>query len=214
MKFWVPIIKLKAIEFGGARHTPKFTEGQPLHHRPAKKNRTKLITVIVLLVIIPIGLVWMVVRTLNAPAEGSINNSGDTASSRRVQAPGNYDDSYLSFKYPGNFTVLAPEKSASYLDSITLLSDDHPSIFVAMSLVSESLGNDSGLNYRQLHPELYEITKDTSNSKVFSREQGGAEYTGFIAHNGLVLAISLTSVSPTHLADNYDFLANSLAWKQ
>ena len=36
----------------------------------------------------------------------------------------------------GSFTVIAPEKPANDLDSIRLLSNDHPSVYVAISIIS------------------------------------------------------------------------------
>jgi hypothetical protein len=212
VKIWVPVIKFKPIQIGGPKRVVYSVETS--RSRPTKKRFKKAVLASAVVIIIAIGLLVLTVRSLNAPAEGTINNSIDTLAASKARTSGGYSGNYFSLKYPSGFKLITTQKSTGYLDSISLLSDDHPDIQVSVGLVKEPFASDSGLNYRQLHPELYTLVRDTNSSKVFSRDQNGAEFTGFISHDDKVLAISLTSVSSTHLQDDYDFLVNGLSWKQ
>lgn len=214
MKIWVPVINFKKIELGGAKHAPVFIEGTSVNHHPPKKRKSKLIAIIIAVVLVFGGLIWLSIRGLNTPAEGSIDNSEVITPKVQSGAGGKYEDNYFSIKYPSSYRVIPNQETSPYLSSVSLLSSRHPTTHVAINLVPELLSNDPGVSFRQSHSELYKPVATNDLSLVFSRPDQDAEYTGFIAHNGMVISISLTSVGSSQLKGDYDFLANSLSWKQ
>lgn len=210
----MPVVRvyLKTVELGGRK--PVYTAETHANRPKSKKRRKALIWTGATAVAAVVALI-IILHILNAPAQGTIiNNPAQAVQAAQAATPGSYSDSYISFQYPASFTPVASPKQTGYLSSITMLSDDHPTIHASIGLVTEQLQNDSGLHYRQLHPDIYKTISSTDTTAVFSSDQNGSEYTGFIAHNGEVLDISLTSVRPSLLPVDYDFIAKSLVWKQ
>jgi hypothetical protein len=105
------------------------------------------------------------------------------------------------------------QQSKGYLDVISLNNTDHSGKYISIGVLKDSLANNSGINYRKTHPELYKQIESSSEKVVFDGLTGKSERTGFIAHNGLVSTISITANGNRDLTQDFDTIANSLQWK-
>jgi uncharacterized protein (UPF0333 family) len=182
---------------------------QPKNKKPSKA----LIPLIILLIIA--AAIFLLVKNMNGPAEGSVSTVSPTAADKQLAqaSPSKYDDKYLSFTYPSGYKVVTSQKTGSFLDVVALTNSDHSGKYAAIGVVRESLSNDSGINYRVNHPDLYKLVSKTPDSIVFRGTQSSAEQTGFIAHNGLVVSVSLTANGNKDLSQDYDTIVKSLQWK-
>jgi uncharacterized protein (UPF0333 family) len=178
------------------------------------KNPSKALLPLIILLIIAAA-IFLLVKNMGGPAKGSVSTASPTAAN--IQAgqtgPAKYDDKYLSFTYPGGYKIVTSQKTGSFLDVVALTNSDHSNRYAAIGVVKESLDNDPGINYRVGHPDTYKQVSKTSDRVVFKSTQSSAEQTGFIAHNGLVVSISLTATSEKDLSKDYDTISNSLQWK-
>lgn len=154
-------------------------------------------------------------HNLNSPANGIVTTSAASGPVDRQTSPAqkHFSDKLVSFTYPSKYSVDPLDKSALYLDVVNLISTARRDQYVAITLQKESLSNDSGVNYRKSHPDLYKVVTTNTGSVVFARTDQ-TEYTGYIQRGGEVAAISLTSVSPVDLSADYNQIASSLEWRQ
>ena len=138
--------------------------------------------------------------------------SSDTTAANK---PVNYSDQYISFTYPGNLEILPSQKNAGYLDIVTLYSNntDHNNEQATISVVRGTAANDSGVNYRKTHTNLYQEQSSSPGTIIFSRSQNGHEKTAYITHGDLLASISLTVPGSKDLSSDFAMILNSFRWK-
>lgn len=168
-----------------------------------------------LLLLLIVGAV-VIVNVLNSPAVGTITSASNakfTMPLAEPKKPGTYSGKYISFTYPTTFSVNPSQKSPGLLDQVHLYSNDHSGKQVAIAVYRGTLANDSGVNYRKVHSELYKQTTDSKGDLVFIKSKNGSEYTSFLDHNDLVASVSLTSTYTKDLSADYQFIIKSFQWK-
>jgi hypothetical protein len=170
--------------------------------------------IIPLLLIMLVGaLAVMAVGRLNSPAEGTVTTQSSTPADNKLPAGNNtYSDGILSFNYPARYQTKLVAKQSGYLDSVSLIAIQRRDRFVNIGVYSGTLANDSGVNYRLLHPEIYKKQPSTPQQLTFSKLDG-TEYTGFIQSGSEIISISFTSVSPVDETADYHIVADSLKLK-
>jgi hypothetical protein len=178
-------------------------------------RRRKAVTLVTTFVLILIVTVIALVKILSSPAEGTIMspNGKKIEEVATTKAPGSYSGKYISFNYPANFDITPSQKSGNYLEVVSLYSNDHAGKQISIGVVMESLDNDSGISYRRAHPEIYKRISSTGGSIIFSKDKDGSEYTGFMAHNGLVASLSLSSTYSKDLSADYSAIIKNGQWK-
>jgi hypothetical protein len=182
--------------------------------KPKGKKSTKLIIPVLILLVIT-GAIAIFIKNMNGPAEGEISQVQPTSVNIKpgLGSSGKYDGRYISFTYPANYQTTPAQKSGGFLEVVALNNTNHSGKYISVGVVKESLQNDSGVNYRIGHPELYKKIVSTPDSVAFKGTSQSAEQTGFIAHNGLVTSISLTAIGTKDLNTDYETIARSLKWK-
>jgi hypothetical protein len=181
-----------------------------------KSKRPKFILAILVLLVIA-AVVALIIKNMSGPAEGSISNTPVNQSAIKPgenNQPKKYDGQYISFNYPSHYATAPSQKSSGYLEIASLINTDHSGKYVSIGVLKESLGNDSGINYRKGHPQIYKVISSTPDKIVFSGAAQGSEQTGFFAHGGLVTTISVTASGTRNLQDDFNAISNSLSWKQ
>jgi hypothetical protein len=201
VKIWVPVIKFRTVQVG-----------RQLSSAQARRRRRQRLAGLIILIFVASA---VAVKLFGGPAEGTISKNPKVIKFDNAAkvTNGAYDGQYFYITYPSSLQPNASAKSAPYLNVVNLFSTQHTSEHVAIALVREELSRDSGLNYRQQHPELYSPVAG-SDGLVFSKTQAGFEKTGFFSHDGLVLSISLTASGAQDVGGDYDSIAKSLIWKQ
>jgi len=173
------------------------------------------ITLLSLMMLSILAAIALFVINMNSPAVGTVSDTApQDPPKKQAAAPGRYSDSYISFSYPAAFKINPSQKGANYLSVVSLVNTDHSGKYIAISVVRESLANDSGLNHRKSHPETYRLESSSSDRAVFTSAQNGSEKTGYIAHGGLVASVSITSAGVKDLNTDFGHIVNSLQWKQ
>jgi hypothetical protein len=177
------------------------------------KRRLKLFLPVLITLII-IGAAALFIKNINGPAEGTIAYQSSEPTIKPSQnTPHKFNGQYTTFTYPNYFSVINSQKTSGILDIATLYSNDHTQKQLAYKVLQESLNNDSGLNYRKIHPDLYKEQKDQYGNLLFIKIQNGSEYTGFIVHNNLVASVSLSSTLNKDLSADYNTIVKNLEWK-
>jgi hypothetical protein len=189
-------------------HLPRFRLGW--------SRRRKVIAGVVVVIAVLIGGTITIVKILNSPATGTITQVAVPTSQTTTTSnkPGSFSDKFLSFTFPSNLKVIASQKSVGYLDIVNLYSNDndHTSEHVAISIMNEILANDSGVNYRRLHPEIYKES-NTANMVIFVSIANGYEKTGYITRGNQLTSVSVTAPGSKDLSSNFAMIINSLKWK-
>jgi hypothetical protein len=153
------------------------------------------------------------ISRLNSPAQGTVTTQAPVPADNKLLSGNNsYSDSVLSFEYPASYQTKPVTKQPGYLDSVSLITTKRRDRFVNISVYPGTLANDSGVNYRQLHPDIYKKQPSTPQQFTFSKFDG-TEYTGFIQSGANVVSISFTSVSPVDETADYHTIADSLKLK-
>jgi hypothetical protein len=180
-------------------------------------RRRKIIAILILITAILIGGIIVIIKILNSPAVGTITPTVTQSSGAATVStkPSNFSDKYISFTYPGNLEVLPIKKGVGYLDVVNLYSNDtdHSSEHVAISIMSETLANDSGVNYRRTHTELYKEQPSTANMVTFTSTANGYEKTAYIIHGDQLTSVSVTAPGNKDLSSDFVMIINSLKWK-
>jgi hypothetical protein len=180
------------------------------------KLRSKKLLLLILAMTLVAALITLFIKTMSSPAEGSVaSQSTSQPAIKPTTSPlGQYDGKYIKFSYPSHYQSVPSQKSDGYLEIVSLSSNDHSGKYISIGVVREALTNDSGINYRKAHPELYKLVSSGADKIVYSGLNNLAEYTGFIAHGGLVTTISVTANGSKDLAPDFNSIASSLEWKQ
>lgn len=176
--------------------------------------RKRKLWVLGMALVLIIAGILLSIHLLSTPAQGTISQSGSQGT--KTEAPKlahQYSDNYMSFIYPGTFDLVPVAKANNYLDIVNLSSNDRSNAYVAITVVRELLSNDPSLNYRRLHPEIYQVDTSDPTDATFTSTQNGFEKTGYIAHGGLVLSVSLSSSFSNDLSAIYGTIVKSLQWK-
>lgn len=169
------------------------------------------------LVLAVIGvIIFVIFRNMNGPAEGMVAQAPPTSedTNNSPAKPGKYDGKYISLSFPAYYKITPSQKNGGYLEVVNLSNTNHSGKYVSIGVLRESLQNDSGYNHRITYPGIYKQVSASANSAVFTSTQNGSEQTGFFAHGGLVVSISLTANGNITLAADYNAIAESLQWKQ
>jgi len=174
------------------------------------------VSIPLLIAILVIAAVATAIRNLNSPAQGTITTPiSDTSASQIKSRPAykTYSDPVVSFNYPSIYDAEAGQKSSGYLDVIELRKTQQRTEFASIGVYPGSLANESGINYRRVHPELYKLAPTSDGSVLYSKTDS-TEYTGFWQKGPDVVTISFTSVGAHDFTADYKMVADSLKLKQ
>lgn len=158
-------------------------------------------------------------HTINSPATGTITRSGGSAaqSSNSVlvftESSKQYDGKYINFTYPSDYQAGYSSLNGNYLEIHRIYGPSHSDRSIIVGVVRESIANDSGVLYRQNHPEIYKSQPAPAGSLIFLSGQSGFERTVFITHADLVASISAVDPGGHDITDALNAVVNSLAWK-
>jgi hypothetical protein len=179
------------------------------------KVKKKLKYIIPLFILIVLGIITtLFIKNMNGPAQGSVAYTASNQSTIKPATPSSkkYNGQQISFTYPEHYKIVPSQQSKGYLDIISLNNTDHSGKYISIGVIKENLTNDSGINYRRIHPELYKQIASSSEKVVFDSISGKSERTAFIAHNGLVSTVSFTANGNRDLTEDFDTIVNSLQW--
>jgi uncharacterized protein (UPF0333 family) len=181
--------------------------------KPKRKLRLLLPAGFLLIVI---AVIVLIIKNMNGPAEGKVAyvSQSQSAIKPTTATSKQYDGKYISFTYPEHYKIVPSQQSSGYLDIVSINNTDHSGKYISIGVLRESLANDSGVNYRKAHPELYKQVSASSDKIIYESTGDKAEKTGFVAHGGLVTTISITANGSRDLSQDFEVIANSLQWKQ
>lgn len=183
--------------------------------RPRLKSHIKIIVPIVGLLVL-IGAVALAVHNLNAPAEGSITQTPPSKAevTDPYANPGTYNGKYVSFTYPAHYKKVPSQITGSYLEVIDFYATDQTSKQIAIGILKESLSDDSGIAFRKMHPDVYQLEPRTrSGAVIYTSTANGSERTAYLQHQDKVITISITSPPGLDLTADSETILNSLQWK-
>jgi hypothetical protein len=184
-----------------------FVINQPRHRR----RRQKIIIPAIILIIL-IGLVGLTIHSLSSPAVGSIAQ-GPASQAEKIDPyakSGHYIGKYISFSYPAHFKSYPSKLTGDILETVSYSSTDQTSKQINLGVYKGSLSGDSGITYRQQHPELYK--QNTSRLGIEFTKLDGTEDTFFIQHKDLVASVSATAPY-ANLYGEAEYVASSLGWQ-
>lgn len=177
-------------------------------------KKTKSLIIVGLIVLLIVGVLYQVVRTLNAPAQGSINQTPpDKAENIDPYAqPATYNGRYISFTYPAHYKKIPSAITGGYLEVFSLHSTDQRGRNITVGVQKGSLADSSAVAYRRAHPELYTEEPRTRTAVTFTTKST-PEMVSFLQHNDLLANVSITSQSDPNLSEDLQTILNSFAWK-
>jgi hypothetical protein len=183
--------------------------------KPKARRTLKIFLPLGILILI-IAVIALFVKSMNGPAQGSIAYTppAQTAIKRTSSNPKKIDGKYISFAYPEHYKVVPSQQSSGYLEIVSLDNTDHSGKYISVGVLKEALVNDTGINYRKTHPDLYKQISAGSDKVVYQGKSAAAEQTGFFAHGNYVATVSLSANGSRDLSADFDTIANSLSWKQ
>lgn len=158
-------------------------------------------------------------RIINSPATGSITQLGASAPQTGnsvlafTESSKQYDGKYISFTYPSDYQAGYSNLSGNYLEVHRIYSPNHSDQFITVGIVRESVENDSGVHYRQNHPEIYKPQPAPASSLIFLSRQNGFERTVFTAHSDLVVSIVAVDAAGNDITSDQQQVIDSLKWK-
>jgi hypothetical protein len=164
-----------------------------------------------LIILVVIGVIVMVVRNMNAPAQGSINETPASQAEKTTPyaQPGTYNGKYISFGYPAHFKKVPSAKTGNYLEVVGYHSTDTSAKQISIGVYPGSLTNDSGVIYRRGHRQLYRENDSRLGLEFIKLD--GTEDTFFIEHAGLIATVS-AAAPYGGLNGEALFVASSLKW--
>lgn len=131
---------------------------------------------------------------------------------RAVASPGTYQGRYISFVYPGPYQPMPMDVGPGYAEVVGY-SSPSTGRHIDVAVVREQLANDSGLRYRQLHPELYARDASAPTSIVLYRLSGGSERTAYITNGSIVATISITCPVEADLSLDMQTVLAGFVWR-
>jgi uncharacterized protein (UPF0333 family) len=179
------------------------------------KRRLKLLIPLGILVVI-VAAVALFIKNMNGPAQGSIATTVTTQAAIKpaTTQQQKHNGKFISFTIPEHYKIVPSQQSSGYLEIVSLDNTNHSGKYVSIGVLKEALANDSGINYRKSHPELYKQLSSSADKIVFQGTSAAAELTGFISHGSFVTTISLTANGKHDLSVDFGTIVNSLDWKQ
>jgi hypothetical protein len=170
-----------------------------------------ILGVLAVLVII----IFVVIKNMSAPAVGSLNQKPPekTEIVDPYQEAGAYTGKYINFTYPAHYKQQKAAINGSTLEATIFVSTDHSNKQIAVSVEKGSLEDESGIKFRQVHPERYQEDKRTSNGKFFISTSGEAERTAFIQDGDKLITVSASGPSGVNVADDAQIVISSLKFK-
>jgi hypothetical protein len=178
-------------------------------------RRIKLLSALGVLILLG-GIVYAVVKNMNAPAIGSLNQTPPAKQEvvDPYKEPGSYSGKYISYTYPAHYKKVAIKDQQDYFDRADYLSTDRSNKQISISVSKDTLDNNSGVSFRKAHPELYTQSRTRFGLTFVSTAKAtSSDTTAFVQHNELLASISLSAPAGTDLAADMSTLLNSLQWK-
>jgi hypothetical protein len=168
--------------------------------------------IIILVVLIVLGALVSIVNGLHSPAVGSINQTPPAHAEviDPYSQPGTYNGKYISFTYPPHYKITPSKPSGNLIEVAEYHSTGLTFTQINVAVQRENLNDDSGLIYRQKHPELY--SQNSSKIGLEFKKLDGTEDTFFLQHDGLVATVSVTSPGGNTGTDAL-FVGSGLHWK-
>ncbi len=179
------------------------------------KRRKKLPLALSAVATFSLAIIFLV-HSFNSPAVGTINSvlSSRTENSPMAQKPSEqYDGKYVSFSYPAQYKPAESNLSGNFLEVYRLYDNGLSSRSITVGVMRETLENDSGLNFRRNHPDIYQSQTSPAGSAIFVSHQNGFERTVYISHGGLVLSLSALDPAGRDMSGVEEDIINSLKWK-
>lgn len=174
-----------------------------------------LIILIALVVLIAIAVLWA-----TSTQKATITQSGASSSPR---APGfkTYQSQYISLQYSDSYKqkshlVQNPGVEQTLLRANT--SYEKTLAIEVQPLPTGGIAGDSGFQYRQMHPELYDVQQTTLGGGPATQwsKKDGTEITIYSSHGAqyVVLSFSIANTNDTHgLSDEVAAVMQSFFWK-
>ncbi|MGH7156807.1 MAG: hypothetical protein ACREGG_01695 [Candidatus Saccharimonadales bacterium] len=186
-------------------------ESYSVSHRHKFGRRKKIIFALIP-ILIAIGVIVLLIHTLNAPAEGTVSQTPPSQAQKTdpYAQSGNYNSKYLTFQYPAHFKLTPTKLTGATLETVEYTSTDQSERHIDVAIFNGNVSSDSGVSYRRQHPELYKET-DSRLWTEFSRIDG-TEDTFFLQHNDLEATVSATAPF-ANLNGEALFVVSSLQWK-
>jgi hypothetical protein len=213
VKLKVPVVKvyLKPVQFG---RQPVFRHDSP--SPPARRKKPKAWMAVVLVLVVLTAAVALGFHNLNAPAEGTINQTStiDTKSQDPYANPGKYSGQYIGFTYPAHYKQVPAQKTGSYLEVAGFYGSDATSKQISVGVLKESIGDDSGVKLRRIETDKYqELPRNTTGIITFSSSVDGSERTAYVPHQDKVAIISISAPTGWDLSEDLNTIIYSLRWK-
>jgi len=174
-------------------------------------KRPKVFIPLAIVILIAAGLI-LTIRSLKAPAVGSIDQSPPTKAevTDPYAQPGTFSGKYVSFKYPAHYKAVPSKISGSYLEVASYHSVDITGKQINVGVLRSSFDTESAISYRRQHKELYK--ENSSSLGLEFTKIDGTEDTFFIEHNGLLASVSATAPYYDQAGDAI-FVASGLKWR-
>ncbi len=185
---------------------------EPKRRRFGRKSKILLSVGLVLLaVVVPI---YMTVKNLNAPAQGSINQTPPDKTERLdpYAQPAVYRGKYISFTYPAHYKKVPSALTGSYLEVFSLYATDQTGKQIIVGVQKGGLSDNSGISYRRAHPELY-IEEPRTRAAITFTSKTLPEKVSFLEHAGLLANVSITSQGDPDLDQDLQTVLSSFSWK-
>jgi hypothetical protein len=211
VKLRVPVVSFKAVEIG--RKTKAYDLSGGGHHKTDHK-RLKILAIPLLLALIAAGVIFAVVKNLEAPAQGAINQTPPAAAEKQDPYPiaANYSGKYIELTYPAHYKRISSAVTGSYLEVFSVYSTDQTGKSITVSVQKGSLADSSGISYRKAHPELYTEEPRTRLGVTYTAKTT-PEKVAFLEHNGLLATVAITAQSNIDLNSDLQTVLNSFKWK-
>jgi hypothetical protein len=161
-------------------------------------------------------IIFLAVRSLNAPAVGTISQTPPAKAEVRdpYADPGTYNGKYISFNYPEHYKKIPSQKTGSILEVADFYATDQTSKQISLSVIKENITDDSGIRLRRQQPAIYHEEPRTKTGIIeFSSTSSGSERTAFVPHDDMVAAIAVTAPPDWDLAPDMQTILISLKWK-
>lgn len=159
-----------------------------------------------------LALAWWL-KSLSGPAVGTLAQSSvPVAEVKALNEPGSYKGKYVSFTYPANYRITEKRSNSTYLESVTLYTSNHTNKQIAVSVLREPMGQESGVLLRKAHPETYHQQPADSGKLLFASTASGSELTQFMSHNDLMMSVSITCPYQHDLAADLATVTESFKW--
>jgi hypothetical protein len=158
----------------------------------------------------------LAVKNLNAPAEGTINQTPPLSAEKQdpYANPANYAGKYVSFTYPAHYKKVPTQVTGNYLEVVGFYATDQSGKQISVGVLKEGINEDSGVKLRRQQSNKYrEQPRTQSGVVIFKSTASGNESTAYIPHGDKVATVSLTSPPGWNLDSDLQTVLSSLKWK-